>query len=273
MHISIDDSYSQVKYSKPSKLITPNRRTHVAVIFKDEDVYDIRQGIKDCLYEVSSHLGEKIDEFHFTDIYNRQESWENVENEFNLTIFEFFAEIYNHYLWPIEIQTIDNYSLTEHGIDIKNGKIDGIDLSTKEGQSLLLLLLKIKHKYIGSSSPLTIYMDEGIKKPNSLFAQNIFHDWPATYQGLYKSSADEPLLQIADFFAFSINRCTHLSLKENRSEIDNWFLETIGQMNIQCDNIKKYNLQENFTIDDFDKKYEEYRSTLNIGNLSYLAKN
>lgn len=263
MHIAIDDTYGP-KIGQSSKFVTGDRRTHVAVLFKDSEVEYIREQINDCLLEVSKEIGKEVKEFHFVDIYNRKEPWNNLPDEYNLDIIELFADIYKTYKWEVLIQTIDNHTILEHGIEFVSGKIDGLDLSTKEGQSLVFLLVKIQEKLKKNSTPLKIYMDEGNKKPGAKFAIDLFENWGLEYKGIYASSEDEPLLQIADFLAFSINRVTHLSLKETRTDIDLWFIDLIGNMEITCSDISRTRLNVDFNVHDFDKLHEQYRQAKHL---------
>lgn len=259
MYIAIDDTYSST-IPQNSKYITDQRRTHVAVVFTDIEVNHIRKQINDLLQEVSNDIGKVVEEFHFVDIYNQNGVWGGLSDEYNLDIIECFATIYKQYKWPVHIQSIDEHTFKEHGIVEIQGKLDGLDLSTKEGQSLLFLLHKIKRTYISNPSPLKIYMDEGKQKPGSVFAKNIFHDWPCEYDGVYASSVNEPLLQIADFLAYSINRVKNLSLKAERSDIDLWFMELIADMGINnTEEISRTIVPENFMIEDIDKIHEKYR--------------
>lgn len=264
MYIAIDDTYSST-IPQCSKYITDQRRTHVAVVFNDSEVNHIRKQINDLLEEVSNDIGKVVKEFHFVDIYNQNGVWSGLSDEYNLDIIECFATIYKKYKWPVHIQSIDEHTFKEHGIVEIQGKLDGLDLYTKEGQSLLFLLLKIKRTYISNPSPLTIYMDEGKHKPGVVFAKNIFHDWPCKYDGIYASSDSEPLLQIADFLAYSINRVKNLSLKAERSEMDLWFMELIAEMGINnTKDISMTLLPEDFKIEDINKIHENYRKKIGL---------
>jgi hypothetical protein len=48
MHIAIDDTYGPNQPST-SEFVTGARRTHVAVVFEDNDVAYIRDQVRDCL--------------------------------------------------------------------------------------------------------------------------------------------------------------------------------------------------------------------------------
>jgi len=231
VHIAIDDTYGPID-AQPTKYVTGARRTYVAVEFPDKHVEEIRDGVRVCLAEMPALLGVSPSEFHFADIYNRKGVWKNVSAGQNLRIFSFFADIYRRYRWNVHIQTVDERTLADHNLEIK-GKIDGIDLAERDGQALLFLLTKIKSVIPPAPNKLTLRIDAGRNAPGSPFANTLFGEWGDQYDGQFAASDAEPLIQIADFLAFSINRNTHLQIKPHRTEIDWEFMELITSMNIQ----------------------------------------
>jgi hypothetical protein len=251
MHIAIDDTYGPENWAG-SCFVTGDRRTHVAVVFPDEEVQYIRKQAAECLAEIENLTGVAAKEFHFVDIYNRKSPWDKLPDQANLRLFEFFASIYRYYKWPVFIQTIDTRTLGDYGICGLVGKIEGLDLSDNADLSLLWVLVKIKSKFKNSPAPITLFLDEGREKPGMVFGSKIFHDWPDSFDGRYSSSATEPLLQIADFIAFCINRSTHLAMKSKRSDVDAWFLKLVGGMGINCADLKVHELPKNFSVGDFD---------------------
>ena len=251
MHIAIDDTYGPDK-DTGSTYVTGKRRTHVALVFQDGEVNYVRTQIKECLAQVRDSLGIVAPEFHFVDLYNRQGPWANLADDTNLRILGFFAEIYREYRWPVFVQTVDNRTLRDHNIKKLVGKIDGLDLSNDADLSLYMTLTKIKRKYIENPEPLKLFMDEGRYKEGHSFGSAIFDDWPKRYEGVYASSSKEPLLQLADFVAFCINRSTHLSTKPHRSAVDDWFIRLVGGMRIKSDDIKLATLPKGFTVKEFD---------------------
>lgn len=259
MHIAIDDTYGP-EIDTGSSFVTGDRRTHVAVVFPDEDVQDIRTQAVECLAEIANLTGIAAKEFHFVDIYNRKSPWNELPDHANLRFFEFFASIYKHYRWPVLIQTIDARTLGDHGIGGLAGIIEGLDLSDPADLSLIWLLMKIKSKFKKNPAPIKLVIDEGREKPGTPFGSKIFHDWPDSFSGCYSSSAAEPLLQIADFIAFCINRSTHLAMKSKRSDVDTWFLNLVGGMGIDCDDLKLHELPKNFSVVDFDGLHVQDRA-------------
>ncbi|MDO8776172.1 MAG: hypothetical protein Q7K57_47195 [Burkholderiaceae bacterium] len=252
MHIAIDDTYGP-EASGGSVFISGSRRTHVAVVFPDSDTKKIREQVAGCLEEIRRLTGVAAKEFHFVDIYNRNAPWNNLADHVNLQLFSFFALIYKRYQWPVVIQTIDNRTLKDHGIEKLVGKIEGLDLSKRSDLSLLLLLIKIKFEYKQKPEPIRLFIDEGRRRSGASFGAKIFHDWPLKFQGEFSSSVTEPLVQIADFIAFCINRSTHLATKKDRTEIDNWFLNLVGTMCINCKDLRLAAMPATFAVAEFDE--------------------
>ncbi len=250
MHVAIDDTYGPITATS-SKYVTGARRTYVAVEFPDESVDDIRTNVGGCLAAMPELLGISPTEFHFVDIYNRQREWKDVPSERNLAIFGFFAEIYRMHRWRVHVQTVDDRTLADHGICFDE-IVDGIDLRERDGQALFFLLANIKYCVPRPPERLTVRIDAGREKPGKPIAKALFREWGDLYDGQYTASHREPLIQIADFLAFSINRITHLSLKPKRTELDDWFLELIASMEILSDDLARASLPQNFTTEDVD---------------------
>ena len=262
MYIAIDDTYGPIITATRSKYVTGNRRTNVGVVFPDKDVVYIREQMTSCLGSIEDEYSIKIGEFHFVEIYNRKKPWDKLPNGVNLKIFEFFAHIYKQYKWKVFIQTIDNRTLKDHGIDKFKEKKNQFDLEKPSDLSLFWLLLKIKKFYISTSEDLSIFIDEGLGKPNTNVGQEVFHNYPNKYVGKFQSSNQEPLLQLADFIAFIVNRSTHLYMKENRTDVDNWFLQLFNDMEINSTDLSKAEFScdySNLNISHIDKVHQDDR--------------
>lgn len=261
MHIAIDDTYGPTT-STSSEYVTGNRRTNVGVIFPDKDINYIREQITTCLAHIKNEFSLDIREFHFVEIYNRKSPWDKLPDKANLAIFSFFAHIYTKYKWKVFVQTVDDRTLRNHSIEKIKGKINQFNLEKPSDLSLFWLLTKIKFFYSNTSEDLNVFIDEGLGKPNTIVGNEIFYDYPNKYQGIFQLSHKEPLLQLADFIAFIVNRSTHLYMKKNRTEVDNWFLQLFNSMDINSDDLLKMNMARNysdFTVSDFDKLHENDR--------------
>jgi hypothetical protein len=252
MHIAIDDTYGP-QDATATRYVTGARRTHVAVIFEDDQVERIREQVASCLELANSELGIAVTEFHFTDIYNRRKAWKNVSDNQNLAVIGAFADIYAQERWPVRIKTVDDLTFGDHGIAGFKGKIDGLDLSKREDQSLLwLVITDLMPMVAAAPEDVWIYLDEGRGKPGRSFGDKIFSKFGGRVKGRFESSASEPLVQIADFLAFMINRNTYLSTKTSRTDLDNWFLWLVGKMQIDCPDLVPVVLPLDFTPADLD---------------------
>ncbi|WP_281628870.1 DUF3800 domain-containing protein [Vibrio sp. St2] len=263
MHIAIDDTYGAV-FDYDSKYVTSNRRTNVAVSIPDHEVGHVREQIRSVLALFKEEFGIEVDELHFVDIYNRKPPWDKFENGENLAVFRAFFEIYRKYNWDIFIQTLDDYSYEDHDLSKFNVKLNNLDLNKREHLSLFFLLIKIKRFYKTKAENLTVFMDEGLGKPGSSFCEDVFRDYSAEYVGTFESSASEPLLQLADFVAFTINRNTHLLTKTKRTVIDNWFLEQFSNARFNCSDltVSAYDKElEQLTVQDIDASIDENRKS------------
>ncbi|WP_212509560.1 hypothetical protein [Agrobacterium tumefaciens] len=258
MHVAIDDTYGPID-AQPTRYVTGARRTYVAVEFPDQQVEEVREGVRACLNEMPRLLGISPAEFHFVDIYNRKKVWENAPEGQNLRMFEFFAHMYRQYRWKVHVQTVDERTLADHKVTLF-GKVDGIELNERDGQALFFLLVKLKNDLPRPPEKLTIRIDSGRRKSGSAFASAVFREWESQYDGRYASSDAEPLIQIADFLAFSINRSTHLQMKRHLTDIDVMFLELVSSMNIRSPDIVHSIGKRNNIMADLDAALEKDRA-------------
>ena len=262
MHIVIDDTYSSGGISL-SKYVTGERRTHIAVAIPDSQVSHLRVEMQECLEYVRRELKVQANEFHFVDIYNRNGPWSHLVNMENLYIFEFFADIYSHYKWKVHIQTIDDRTFEDHPSIQTTGIVDGLDMSKRSDLSLLFLLVKLKYIYtIENHSQLTLIVDNRTDgEQGKPVGDSVFSERAPFFKGYFESSSEEPLLQIADFIAFCINRTTNLGIKSSRTDTDNAFLDLVATMEINSDELQKINLDRRFSVSDFDEGHRIDRVT------------
>ncbi|WP_458369216.1 DUF3800 domain-containing protein [Pseudomonas mandelii] len=254
MHIVIDDTYSSGGMSL-SKYVTGDRRTHIAVAIPDSQVSHLRGEMQDCLEYVRRELKVQANEFHFVDIYNRNGPWSHLVDMENLHIFEFFAEIYSHYKWKVHIQTIDDRTFEDHPFIQAAGIVDGLDLSKRSDLSLFCLLVKLKDIYtIRNHGQLTLIVDNRTDgEQGTPVGHSVFSERAPFFKGSFESSSEEPLLQIADFIAFCINRTTNLGVKSSRTDTDYAFLDLVATMEINSDELQKVQLERGFLVSDFDE--------------------
>lgn len=261
MYIAIDDTYGTAG-DNTSQYVTSDRRTNLAVIFPDTEVKYIREQIRSCLVDISVKYEIAANEFHFYEIYNRTGDWTTLMDKhqnLGVAIFETFAKIYSIYKWPVFLQTVDDRTFRDIGTPKLVGSIEELDLKKREDLSLVMLICKIKRACKESKEPINLFIDEGRKKPGTPFGKALFHDWPASYVGTYQSSSEEPLLQIADFLAFCVNRNTHLQHKSERTDIDNWFINLVSAIGIDCSDLSLANLPAGFDTNHVDLLHQADR--------------
>lgn len=264
MHVAIDDTYGPEAIT-PTKYVTGARRTYVAVEFPDAQVAYIRQNIRDCVTWLEAKLGTSLLEFHFSEIYNRRGAWKSCLNGENLRVVSFFAELYQLHRWRVHIQTVDERTFSDHNVD-PAGIADGIDLCERDGQALFLLLLKVRDVLPPPPERIVMRIDAGRSKPGSLLAPRIFRRWAGLYDGRYEFSHADPLIQVADFLAFSINRSTHLATKPTITKIDQEFLDMVGNMEIRSSDIIRVGSTIASIRQDLDMAHSEDRIAKGLEN-------
>jgi len=256
MHIAIDDTYGPVN-ALATKYVTGARRTYVAVEFPDSQVDEVRENIRGCLKELRPIVGIFFYDFEFSEIYNCSGAWTD-HRGLNLKVFEFFAQRYAENRWRVHVQTVDDRTLRGRESEF-TGKVDELDLSSREDQALFMLLCKVKWSQSARSGRLVVRADAGRCKPGSLLMPSLFRELGPAYDGRYADSQSEPLIQIADFLAYSINRCTHLMMKRKRTDHDLFFLSLIGSMGIRCQDITFSRLTDDISTGALDALHKEDR--------------
>ncbi|WP_367752423.1 DUF3800 domain-containing protein [Flavobacterium sp. WC2430] len=226
--IVIDDTSSPGNFNE-SKFLKENRKTLVGVFIHSDLREDLENCIKGIILILNSAFG--INEIHMTDLVNKKNEYSNLTNEEVIEIIEQISDLISRLELPYFVQTIHNDTLEENGIEVK-GKviIDKLDLNKNEDNCLILLTIKIK-EYLKENYPNTnieIVMDEGRKKANYTEQFEILKNITDDNLIEYKSSKDYPLLQIADYFAYSINRMQTTLVKDKRTEFDKFVVENIS---------------------------------------------
>jgi hypothetical protein len=246
---AIDDTGSPGNISE-SQMLKSDRKTYVATFIHS----DIREKLfLDIQNLISNHNNDtfKINELHFTELINRRKEYKNIESEKVKQIFIDFTNILKSYSLPFFVQTITPRTLQENGlINPENKSLDEIALD--------FLFQRIKQfiKKNNISNDFEIIIDEGLKnvgdKTKIEQLESIKKD---TYM-YFQSSEDTISLQIADFFAFGINRNQMMLIKENRTEFDISILTLINevfQKNDTSGSKPVFIKQDEFSKNDYDK--------------------
>jgi Protein of unknown function (DUF3800) len=252
----IDDTGSPGVESN-SRFLKSDRKTWCGLILSADEREHAEQEMAECLSFVQSEIGISISEFHFTDIWNKRGTWENVKPELQLGIFDAFAEIYHKENFRLLVTTFHATSLKDNGFLIsKVAKIDGFDLNIHSDAALMFLLFRFKQliKSEKLPTPVDIIIDEGRRKAGHLEEHSIL-DGVATYSSLnYQSSATNILIQIVDFAAFCLNRAQILYCKPTRTKLDNKFLSLVEHANFNFLNLQS----EYLNLDEMDVDTYDY---------------
>lgn len=214
-YIYIDDTGTAQTRSS-FKYDTSMSTSWCAVLFDDRVFSEASAFMKKELAELDRFIG--LDEFHFTEIFNNKGKYrtENIDWEDRLNIFLDFAAFSAENQFPVFIQTFgeDDYAR----INLKNDEtyvVENFKVSDYKDFSLCALLFQVRF-FLDShpeySAPYRIIIDEGKQKKGSTQRCSIFGDRLEHRQIVYKSSSDDSLLQLADFAAFTLNRCRWLNM-------------------------------------------------------------
>lgn len=238
-YIYIDDTGTAQTRSS-FKYDTSKSTSWCAVLFDDRVFAEASEFMKLELAKLDKFIG--LDEFHFTEIFNNKGKYrtENIDWEDRLNFFLDFATFSAKKQFPVFIQTFgeDDYAR----INLKNDEtyvVENFKVSDYEDFSLCALLFQVRF-FLDShpeySAPYRIIVDEGKQKKDSTQQCSIFGDRLEHQQIVYKSSSDESLLQLADFAAFTLNRCRWLNMKETATwnEYDIQFLRMAEYANFNA---------------------------------------
>ncbi|WPC42393.1 DUF3800 domain-containing protein [Clostridium sp. JS66] len=256
--IFIDDTGLSGNISNSSS-ISQNSVTWSALILNYEEKKEIESLIRKTLGIIQREYS--VTEFHFKDIYGGRKEFKGLPTELRLLIISLFVEIYNKYVPKIIAVSINENTLTNSGFSdkIKRIKMDGFNYNKPKDVALHLLLLNCK-EYIESNSkdfqlPVEIFIDNGRQKPNTKQKVTDLSEICTNGEIEYLSSVSSPLLQFADFIAFSLNRIQTNSIKQ-RTEFDDEFMRIVGRIkwntNLPLMQVKASNM-DSLNLDFYDK--------------------
>lgn len=196
--------------STGSKYLLSDRKSWAAVILSPAQFADAAVQLPLAIEELARICGGN--EFHMTDIYRGHKSFKGVPAEQRLGAIAFLAHIFSQYRYPIIFQTLDSVGANSFSSPHFQQKLGSLDLQKHDELALWMLLLRIKDfvKENGYASPLYAVIDEGEKwKDSRSIDLTETVNEPAAFAGqkLYsRNSQGFPLIQLADFAAFAINR-------------------------------------------------------------------
>jgi hypothetical protein len=144
-------------------------------------------------------------------------------------------------------------------------------MEKNEDAALMILLIRLK-SYLAKEYPnqtVEFVMDEGRRKNGVYETFKILKNVSVDDEIVYKSSRDFIPLQVADFFAYSVNRMQMTAVKPVKTEYDKLILDAISialsSQYSEGTSIKEIDI-DSFTTDDYD--YEQRAHREKDGNLN-----
>lgn len=238
--VYIDDTGTSGLKSK-SKYDSKDSKSWFALILSPQERIFANEQMKDCLNELKSMYN--AEEFHFSDIFGGRNEFKKLNLQDKLRIFWLFSEVHREMQYPILMQTFsqDEYSRNKITMNIPQ-EIDNFKLNNASDFALFNLLLRIKNYFTNNSHliPIEIIIDEGRQKKNTTQNIELYGDILLNKTLLYKSSKEEPLLQLVDFVAYCLNRHKWILQNNSKKPIDIEFLEICSNANFNVLNMKKH---------------------------------
>jgi hypothetical protein len=227
----------------------PERKTWVAVICPPHDMAEIMRQMPGSLEELQRTTGAT--EFHFTDIYNRKGAFKKVHPSLRVALFEFMADIFLVYNFPIIVQTFDPVSTKElRARAVFPTQVGPFNLAKQEDLALFFLLVRVKNYFEqhahGRGPWARVFVDEGdgFKKNGAAIRMSTFTSCFADGLVCFAKSESVFPIQLADFAAFALNRTQLIRAKAKMADFDHTLLEILSPIAWNYLNIPKVTLDE-----------------------------
>ncbi|MEI8035450.1 MAG: DUF3800 domain-containing protein [Betaproteobacteria bacterium] len=233
--------------STGSKYLHPSRKSWAAVVLSPAQFAIAAKELPPTIEALKDICGG--DEFHLTDIYRGHKSFKGVSPEKRLGAIAFLAHIFAEYRYPIIFQTLDPIGAKAFSNAKFQRKLGSFDLRKHDELALWMLLIRIKD-YVSEKShqvptPVHVVLDESEKwkDSRSIDIRETVRDYKA-FAGhmIYsRNSKGFPLVQLADFAAFTINRQQWLMTleREKITDFDLEFLRIVSGARMNTVNIRQ----------------------------------
>jgi hypothetical protein len=234
--MAIDDSGTPGQVA-PSLHLHPDRRTWTAVLLPPEDMAEISTHLPGTVDHIRAHLG--VDELHFTDIFSGKGALRNVPLSKRLDAFRIFARIFAAFRLPVIVQTFspDNVADQREVLSQFPRRAGAFDLQDSGDLAFVGLLTRVR-KFVAMNraafhKPILALVDEGRFKAGMALQIGDFLDFAHQQALFFASSKASPLIQLADFAAYAMNRMQWLLAKAERSDLDMRLLEILQAADFQ----------------------------------------
>ena len=239
--IFIDDSGNPGTQTE-NKYDSTDRKSWYAIVLTAEQHNRAQSIMKGFLAQNVKEFG--VNEFHFTDIFSGIKAYKGVPVKRRMKIFEDFAELFREMKYPILHMSMASEDYRRSKIQLPKGKhmIDGFNMSRHEDFSLCYLLLRchyfLKANWKGSP-PVEVTIDAGRQKDGSTQVMDEFKSTFIDRAIRYVASEKEPMLQLADYAAFCLNKGYWLQNKNVRTDFDIEWLKIFAWADFQTLTMKR----------------------------------
>lgn len=223
------------------------RKTWIALVVPPHLVADLMDQLPEAL-SLLRELGLKDPEFHFADIWAGKGEYRKLDLQGRLAIFRCMSEIFVTLQLKVFVQTLDpqNAAALRDRADWLPESVGPLKLSNNEDLALFFLLYRVHEHLKGVNATACVVVDEGRLKSGSWINWSV----PTFCAGgvLFASSRLVPLIQLADFAAYILNRAQLLRVKDRLNELDKTLLRIISPTTECFVNISSVEIQELSTI-------------------------
>jgi hypothetical protein len=225
------------------------RKTWIAVVVPPQVVADLMDRVLPTALALLRVLGLKDPEFHFVDIWAGKGEFTKLDLQERLDIFRVMTDIFVTHQLKVFVQTFDpeNASVLRDRADwLLPESIGPLKMSNHEDLALFFLLSRVHTHLKEGNSTACVIVDEGRLKSGSWINWSV----PTYFAGgiLFANSRLVPLIQLADFAAYTLNRVQLLRVKVRLNELDKTLLRIIEPMSECFINISKIEIQNLSTI-------------------------
>lgn len=258
----IDDTGFQAN-SKRSQLLQSEKTCFCGLLIQENYIDSLNELLSNMSKALNSKFGES--EFHFTAIYNRQDGFKDIELEETLEIISTFGEIFEYYDIPIVVSTFNAQTKANSNyqalIDfVKANILKNVSLPKSDASANLFFTVLRANKLVldeyENAEIFEAVCDEGLLKNGRTITIPLTDN---KIKVKFESSAENKLLQLADFTAWLLTRTKHILDKDadKRKDYDEFILQVASSLPYY--DIEYYLLDEQSK----NKTYDEIINELN----------
>lgn len=204
------------------------RKTWIAVLVPPQWVVDLMVQLPEGL-GLLSEFGLKDPEFHFAEIWAGKGEYKKLDLHQRLAIFRCLSEIFVTCQLKVFVQTFDpENAAVVRGQESWPDGLGPLKCSNYEDLALILLLSRVHAQLKEANASACVIVDEGrLKSGTAIIAPRLA---PTFHSGaiLFANSRLVPLIQLADFAAYILNRWQLLRVKGKLNELDKTLLRIIS---------------------------------------------